>query len=86
MCDFELGLRKSVKNVFEGSILQGCFFHFCKSIWKTINVLDNIKNILTKNNIDNEVSNKEKIDEEVDKFESNDKSSEDSVYNQNKSN
>ena len=34
--DFELGLRKSIKKVFKGSLLNGCFFHYCKAIWKKI--------------------------------------------------
>ena len=37
--DFELGLRKSIKKVFKGSLLNGCFFHYCKAIWKKIKAL-----------------------------------------------
>ena len=37
--DFELGLRKSIKKVFRGSLLNGCFFHYCKAIWKKIKAL-----------------------------------------------
>ena len=38
MCDFEIPLRKAIKENFPGCILQGCFFHFCKEIYcKKIN-------------------------------------------------
>ena len=30
--DFELSLRKSIKKVFSGALLDGCFFHYCKAI------------------------------------------------------
>ena len=36
MCDFELSLRKSIKKNFEGCFLQGCYFHYCKGIWRKI--------------------------------------------------
>ena len=36
MTDFEISLRKSVKNCFKGCILQGCCFHYCKAVWKKI--------------------------------------------------
>ena len=39
MSDFELSLRKSIRKNFKGCILQGCYFHFCKSIWKKIKKL-----------------------------------------------
>ena len=47
------------------------------------NVLSSVKNFLTKNKIDNEVSNKKTIDEEVDKFDIDNESSEDLVNCQN---
>ena len=34
MCDFEIGLRKAIKNNFESCLLDGCYFHYCKAIWK----------------------------------------------------
>ena len=30
MCDFELSMRKSIKNCFDGCLLESCFFHYCK--------------------------------------------------------
>ena len=39
MCNFELGLRKSIKKNFVGCLLQGCYFHFCKAIWAKIKKL-----------------------------------------------
>lgn len=41
--DFELGLRKLIKNVFKGCLLNGCFFHYCKAMWKKIKALDLFK-------------------------------------------
>ena len=43
MTDFELSLRKSVKNNFEFCLLNGCYFHYCKSIWKKIKKLNLFK-------------------------------------------
>lgn len=31
---FEIGLRNSIKEVFPNSILDGCFFHYTKLLWK----------------------------------------------------
>ena len=39
MCDFELGLRRAIKNSFEDCSLQGCYFHYCKAIWNKIKKL-----------------------------------------------
>ena len=39
MSDFELPLRKAIKNNFENSLLDGCYFHYAKSIWKKIKKL-----------------------------------------------
>ena len=36
MTDFEISLRISVKNCFKGCILQGCYFHYCKAVWKKL--------------------------------------------------
>ena len=33
MCDFELNLRKSIKNNFEKCTLKGCYFHYVKNLW-----------------------------------------------------
>ena len=51
MCDFELGLRKSIKKVFEGGLLQGCYFHFCKSIWTKIKKLHLFKKEMRNNTL-----------------------------------
>ena len=40
MSDFELGLRSAIKKIFVGASLQGCYFHYCKSIWKKIKKLN----------------------------------------------
>ena len=37
--DFEIVLRKSIKKVFNGCLLNSCFFHYCKAIWKKIKAL-----------------------------------------------
>ena len=37
--DFELGLRKSIKKAFKGCLLNGCYFHYWKAIWKKIKAL-----------------------------------------------
>ena len=34
MTDFEYGLRKALKEVFKGSEIYGCFFHYVKNIWE----------------------------------------------------
>ena len=36
MSDFELGLRGAIKQTFDGALLKGCYFHFCKAIWGKI--------------------------------------------------
>ena len=50
MCDFELGLRKSIKKVFEGGLLQSCF-HFCKSIWTEIKKMHLFKKEMRNNTL-----------------------------------
>ena len=39
MCDLEVSLRKAIKQNFEGCLLDGCYFHYAKSIWKKIRKL-----------------------------------------------
>ena len=39
MSDFELPLRKAIKNNFENYLLDGCYFHYAKPIWKKIKKL-----------------------------------------------
>ena len=34
MTDFEKGLRKSLKKVFVGAKIYGCYFHFIKNLWE----------------------------------------------------
>lgn len=34
MTDFEAGMRKSIKYVYPGTILRGCWFHYCQGIRK----------------------------------------------------
>lgn len=34
MTDWELGMRKALKICYPGSILRGCWFHFCSSLRK----------------------------------------------------
>ena len=34
ICDFEIGLREAIKDEFQFCILQGCYFHYFKAIWK----------------------------------------------------
>ena len=36
MSDFELGIRGTIKQTFDGALLKGCYFHFCKAIWGKI--------------------------------------------------
>ena len=43
MTDFEIPLRKAIKNNFPGYILHGCFFHFCKAVWRKIKKLNLFK-------------------------------------------
>ena len=43
MSDFELSLRKAIKNNFTGYHLQGCYFYYCKSIWNKIKKLNLFK-------------------------------------------
>ena len=51
MCDFEIGLRKAIKNNFESCLLDGCYFHYCKAIWKKIKKLNLFKKDLRFNTI-----------------------------------
>ena len=39
MYDFEIGLRNSIKEIFPNSILDGCFFHYTKLLWKHAKIL-----------------------------------------------
>ena len=39
MNEDKLSMRKAIKVCFEGSILDGCFFHFTKAIWAKIKKL-----------------------------------------------
>ena len=39
MLDFEKGLINSVKNNFDGIIIDGCFFHFVKLLWSKAKIL-----------------------------------------------
>lgn len=32
--DFEAALRKAINEIYPAAILRGCWFHFCKEIWK----------------------------------------------------
>lgn len=34
MMDFELAERNSIKQVFQGIIVEGCYFHYSKCLWK----------------------------------------------------
>ena len=34
LCDFEKSLLKAIRNKFNGSKINGCYFHFVKSLWK----------------------------------------------------
>ena len=36
MCDFELGIRKSLKKVWPDLKVKGCHFHMAKAIWKRV--------------------------------------------------
>lgn len=36
LCDFEKSLIKSIREEFHESKLNGCYFHYVKSIWKKI--------------------------------------------------
>ena len=51
MSDFELPMRKSIKNCFDGCLLEGCFFHYCRSIWKKIKKLNLYKKSYRKNTL-----------------------------------
>lgn len=33
MIDFEVGLQKALKNIFENILINGCYFHFLKLLW-----------------------------------------------------
>ena len=46
MSDFEIGLRRSIKSNFDFCILEGCYFHYCKAIWKKILKLNLFKKSL----------------------------------------
>ena len=43
MSDFEIGLRRAMKNNFDLCLLEGCYFHYCKAIWKIIKKLNLFK-------------------------------------------
>jgi len=49
--DFELGLRRAIKNKLEDCLLDGCYFHYCKAIWKIIKKLNLFKKRLRYNTI-----------------------------------
>lgn len=49
MSDFELPMRKAIKKCFDGCLLNGCFFHYCRAIWKKIKKLNLFKKALRKN-------------------------------------
>ena len=51
MSDFEIGLRNAIKNNFESCLLDGCYFHYCKAIWKKIKKLNLFKKDLRFNTI-----------------------------------
>ena len=34
MTDFERGIRKALKEVFDGKPLYDCYFHFIKNLWE----------------------------------------------------
>ena len=51
MSDFEIGLRKSIKKNFDNCLLEGCFFHYSKAIWKKIKKLKLFSNNLRYNTI-----------------------------------
>ena len=51
MSDFEIGLRRAIKNKFEDCLLDGCYFHYCKAIWKKIKKLNLFKKKLRYNTI-----------------------------------
>ena len=36
LCDFEKSLLKAIKNKFSDSKINGCYFHYIKSIWKKL--------------------------------------------------
>ena len=36
LCDFEKSLLKAIKVKFSDSKINGCYFHYIKSIWKKI--------------------------------------------------
>ena len=40
MCDFEIGMRRAIKNNFDLCLLEECYFHYCKAIWKKIKKLN----------------------------------------------
>lgn len=31
-CDFELSIHESIKKIFDGCLLDGCYFHYGKAI------------------------------------------------------
>ena len=39
MCDFEKSLLKAIKQEFNNSKINGCFFHYVKALWKKVRKL-----------------------------------------------
>ncbi len=39
LCDFEQALLNSLNNCFQNTRIQGCYFHFCQSIYRKIQSL-----------------------------------------------
>ena len=35
-CDFGKSLLKAIKEEFSTSLIQGCYFHYLKSLWKKV--------------------------------------------------
>ena len=48
MADFELGLRKALKNVFTESKVYECFFHYVKNLWEKVKIIGLFKKSLRK--------------------------------------
>lgn len=48
-CDFEKSLLNAIKEEFNSSIIQGCYFHYLKSLWKKCKKLGLTKSKLIKN-------------------------------------
>jgi hypothetical protein len=34
MCDFEKAERKAAQKIFAGIVVNGCYFHFCQSLYR----------------------------------------------------